>query len=414
MATEATPDHVIGTVTVFFSDIRGFTDYTSKHGNDAAFSLLQTHNSLLEAEITAHQGTIIKTEGDCFMVSFSSGRTAIFCALAVQKRLREHNATSAEPPIHVGIGINTGEAVLKDGDLFGSAVNLASRLCGVATAGQVLISDTVRQIVGPLTGLRFVERGEIQVKGFPDPQRVCEVEPLQTATQLSIVQSSSPKVLLWNDASDAISSKLSKRLVSASANSSHRYDVALLSQPTEIFGYELTPASPSAIVLIVSDVTKLSDTEATRTMLNARLEAYVRSGGGLIGTHDIIYRRTRNAKLEEMFGCTINEFRRVDEPLTYCKTDECAEVAFFNTLPDRFELDDNEICWGTWAPDCNVLFRSQDGKPLVVLREYGNGTCIWTNSGDYRDFPPRSILMPQQALVDLLQASIAYILQAGS
>src|SRR5437899_11263747 len=84
-APEAVP--FSGTVTIFFSDIRGFTDYTEKFGDEAAYRVLREHNAIVESQIAAFGGRIVKTQGDSFMATFGGARGAILCAVAVQRAL---------------------------------------------------------------------------------------------------------------------------------------------------------------------------------------------------------------------------------------------------------------------------------------------------------------------------------------
>lgn len=69
-------------------------------------------------------------------------------------------------------------------------------------------------------------------------------------------------------------------------------------------------------------------------------------------------------------------------------------------------LHDAEICWGKVAEDVDVYFETESGIPLVFSREYGNGLCIFLNSGDFKERTPRSILKPEKNFVELLKEAI--------
>jgi class 3 adenylate cyclase len=163
------------TVTIFFSDIRGFTEYTDRHGDEAAYRMLRIHNSLVQEQFALYRGHVVKTQGDSFMVSFESARTAVTCAIAIQKSVRDANRDQVGPGIQVGIGINTGEPVREGADFFGGTVNLASRICAVAAPGQILVSETVRAVTGKMEGSAFLDRGGVELKGFREPQQLYEV-----------------------------------------------------------------------------------------------------------------------------------------------------------------------------------------------------------------------------------------------
>ena len=111
--------------------------------------------------------------GDGLMASFSSATKALECSTAMQRAFAEHNE-SAEEPIKVRIGLNAGEPIAEDDDLFGTAVNLAARICSQAEAGEILTSDTVRGLVAGKKFL-FADRGETAMRGFEDPVRLYEL-----------------------------------------------------------------------------------------------------------------------------------------------------------------------------------------------------------------------------------------------
>ncbi len=164
------------TITILFSDIRGFTEFTDEYGDEAAYRMLQHHNSLVKEQTELHGGHIVKTLGDSFMVSFDAARTAVTCAVAIQRAIAQYNRTQQGPRIQIGVGINTGEPVREAEDLFGGAVNLASRICAASGPGRILVSETVRQVVGRIQGSEWIDRGFFEIKGFQEPQHLLEVD----------------------------------------------------------------------------------------------------------------------------------------------------------------------------------------------------------------------------------------------
>ncbi len=107
------------TVTILFSDIRGFTEYTDVYGDESAYRMLRLHNTLVQEQLALYRGHVVKTQGDSFMVSFDSARTAVTCAIAIQKAIGEANRQHGGAGIGIGIGINTGEPVREGADFFG-------------------------------------------------------------------------------------------------------------------------------------------------------------------------------------------------------------------------------------------------------------------------------------------------------
>ncbi len=128
---------------------------------------------MVREALNAHGGSEVKTMGDGFMASFSSATKALECAIAMQRAFAAHNE-SAEEPILVRVGLNAGEPIAEEKDLFGTAVNLAARIAAKAAAVEVLTSDTVRGLVAGKKFL-FADRGETAMRGFEDPVRLYEL-----------------------------------------------------------------------------------------------------------------------------------------------------------------------------------------------------------------------------------------------
>ena len=123
--------------------------------------------------LRAHGGAEVKTMGDGFMVSFSSATRALECAIATQRAFAEHNE-SAEEPLRVRIGLEAGEPIAEEDDLFGTAVITAARIAAKAGGAEILTSDTVRGLVAG-KGFLFADRGDTALRGFEDPVRLYEV-----------------------------------------------------------------------------------------------------------------------------------------------------------------------------------------------------------------------------------------------
>ncbi len=160
-------------VTILFTDMEGSTTLTQRLGDAAAQELLRTHNSIVREALKTHGGAEIKHTGDGIMASFPSASRALECTIAIQTALVERNET-AEEPIKVRIGLNAGEPVAEDEDLFGTAVQLAARVCAHAQPGQVLASNVVRELSAG-KGFLFSDQGDVVLRGFEDPVRLYEV-----------------------------------------------------------------------------------------------------------------------------------------------------------------------------------------------------------------------------------------------
>ncbi len=159
--------------TILFTDVEGSTALTQRLGDAKARELLREHERMVREALKAHGGSEVKTMGDGFMTSFSSATKALECAIAMQRAFAEHSE-SAEDPIKVRVGLNAGEPIAEDDDLFGTAVNEAARITATAKGGEILVSDVVRQLAKGKDFL-FADRGETSLKGFDEPVRLYEL-----------------------------------------------------------------------------------------------------------------------------------------------------------------------------------------------------------------------------------------------
>ena len=152
---------------VMFTDIKGYTSLT-QHNEAAALALLQKHAELLRPIFAKHGGREVKMIGDSFLVEFSSALRATACAVEIQKTLYEYNVASPGSKIELRIGIHMGDVVHSGNDVFGDAVNIASRIEPLASPGSICISQQVydqvwNKVEHPLVGLGRHELKNVQV-----------------------------------------------------------------------------------------------------------------------------------------------------------------------------------------------------------------------------------------------------------
>jgi class 3 adenylate cyclase len=154
--------------TVMFTDIVDSTQRASTMGDRAWRDLLDAQNDVLRHELTRFRGHEIKTLGDGMLATFDGPARAIRCALAITEAVRPLG-------IEVRVGLHTGEVELVgDDDVAGIAVHIAARVGAKATAGEVLVSGTVKDLVAG-SGIGFADRGEHVLKGIPDQWRLFAV-----------------------------------------------------------------------------------------------------------------------------------------------------------------------------------------------------------------------------------------------
>ncbi|HYB90984.1 MAG TPA: AAA family ATPase [Candidatus Binataceae bacterium] len=169
---EAGPD---GTVTVLFTDIVNSTGINERLGDLRAQELLHVHNGIVREALNAHRGFEVKGTGDGFMVAFPSASAALRCAIAIQRALALYRVAHPDAPIHVSIGLNTGEAIREAGDFYGRTVILASRISKQASADEILVSGTSKEIVESSGEFRFDLGRETELKGFSAARRLFAV-----------------------------------------------------------------------------------------------------------------------------------------------------------------------------------------------------------------------------------------------
>jgi class 3 adenylate cyclase len=161
-------------VTILFTDIEGSTTLTQRHGDARAQEIVRAHNQIVRDALRARGGNETKHTGDGIMASFPSASRAIESAIAIQQAFESYNEHHPEMRLGVRIGLNAGEPVAEERDLFGTAVQLARRVCDHAEPGQVLVPEGVRYLVAG-KGFLFADTGIVSLKGFEDPVRLYEV-----------------------------------------------------------------------------------------------------------------------------------------------------------------------------------------------------------------------------------------------
>jgi adenylate cyclase len=150
-----------------FLDLAGYTRLTEEQGDAAAAALAETLAVLVNRSAREHGGVPVKWLGDGVMVQFREPAGAVRSALGMVEQLPQ----AGLPPVHVGVA--AGPVVVQGGDYFGRTVNLAARIAAQASPGQVLVSQSVAQSAPP-EGVRFVELGELRLRGFARPVRLLE------------------------------------------------------------------------------------------------------------------------------------------------------------------------------------------------------------------------------------------------
>ncbi len=163
-----------GLVTILFTDMESSTALRQRLGDEKAQELVRAHNAIVREALNAHGGSEIKHTGDGIMASFGSASRGLECAVAIQRGVAAYVDERPEAPLGVYIGLNAGEPIAEEADLFGTSVDLAKRICDEAEPGQILASNVVRELSAG-KGFLFSDQGETELRGFEDPVRLYEV-----------------------------------------------------------------------------------------------------------------------------------------------------------------------------------------------------------------------------------------------
>jgi len=154
--------------TVLFTDIVNSTKRAETIGDRAWHDVLDRHNALVRREISRHRGHEVRTMGDGFLATFDGPARSIRCALAINEGVEALG-------LQVRAGLHTGEVEMADDDLSGIAVHIASRVATMAKPGQVLVSNTVRDLVAG-SNIRFHDEGSHPLKGLTESVRLFAAE----------------------------------------------------------------------------------------------------------------------------------------------------------------------------------------------------------------------------------------------
>src|SRR3712207_2870023 len=168
------------TVTALFTDLVGSTSLESRVGPVVADQLRAEYFSVLREALVDTGGREVKSTGDGVMAVFSRAAAGVECAVLIQRR-RERGNAGADEPMDVRVGVNIGDATAANGDYYGLAVNVASRLCDAAERGQILTTELVKATAAGRGEHEFAPVGELELKGLPGPTPAWEVrwQPLE-------------------------------------------------------------------------------------------------------------------------------------------------------------------------------------------------------------------------------------------
>jgi adenylate cyclase len=161
---------------ILAADVAGYSRLMGADEGGTLQGFKAIRAELIDPKIVEHHGRLVKTTGDGFLVEFGSVVDALRCATEVQAGMAERNAKiAADRRIEFRTGINVGDVVVDDGDIFGDGVNIAARLEGLAEPGGICVSALVQRDAAGKLDLAFEDLGEQQLKNIAQPVRVYRV-----------------------------------------------------------------------------------------------------------------------------------------------------------------------------------------------------------------------------------------------
>jgi len=160
-----------GTVTIAFTDIEDSMRLNAFLGDRRWLEVLRAHNDVVRNVTTDHGGTVVKGQGDGFMLAFASARRALTCSRAIERSISE---TFKDPgsPVRVRIGLHVGETTREADDFFGHAVNYAARIASSAAGGEIVVSSLVYGLLAQTGEFEFEPAREVELKGVEGLQMV--------------------------------------------------------------------------------------------------------------------------------------------------------------------------------------------------------------------------------------------------
>lgn len=156
---------------VVFTDLVESTAQRARVGDAAADALRREHDAVVAAACVRHHGQVVKSTGDGSMAVFAGAADAMDAAVVIQQGIERRNRTASER-LGLRVGISLGDLGHEDGDLFGMPVNEAARLCSLAEADEILLSDLVRVVAGSRATHGLSDRGRRELKGIAEPVQV--------------------------------------------------------------------------------------------------------------------------------------------------------------------------------------------------------------------------------------------------
>ncbi len=186
---------------ILAADVAGYSRLMGSDEEGTLTALKAVRSSFFDPKIAEHHGRIVKTTGDGTLVEFSSAVDAVRCAIEIQRNMLKHNNDVPDDRrIEFRIGINVGDIIVDEGDIYGDGVNIAARVEALASPGAIGLSGNAYQQIKGKLALEVNDTGERQLKNIAQPVRVYSVQ-LDKSPALSIPDKASVAVLSFENLS---------------------------------------------------------------------------------------------------------------------------------------------------------------------------------------------------------------------
>jgi adenylate cyclase len=160
---------------VLLADVVGYSRLMNADEEGTHVRLAERVRTLIEPAVAEHHGRPVRSMGDGMLVEFDSAVDAVRCAADIQRGLAAHASEGKDRRIQLRIGVNTGDVIVDERDIYGNSINIAARLQQLAEPGQICVTRGVRDQLRGYPDISFADRGEHRVKNIDRPIRVFRV-----------------------------------------------------------------------------------------------------------------------------------------------------------------------------------------------------------------------------------------------
>jgi adenylate cyclase len=181
---------------ILAADMVGYSRLMGLDETGTLVALKAARSEVIDPKIVEHTGRVFRSTGDGLLAAeFPSVVSAVTCAVEIQRSMQRRNENVPEErAIRLRIGINLGDIIVEDGDVFGDGVNVAARIEGLATPGGLAVSGTVRDHIGTRLNLQFEDIGDQTLKNIDRPVRVYRIEMGSVPPSAALVLPDKPSI----------------------------------------------------------------------------------------------------------------------------------------------------------------------------------------------------------------------------